>query len=378
MTRDDAKDKLFRVKQLVATRSQILSQDLDLIVARLPDTEDGPVDWTQEEMKSCQQRLTELEELESTAWAAIERYEGKSSQRARIEKWRDWLARQTDKIRKIKSWIWKRPSSGRESRLPRDDRRRSVGHVEKVKLPTFSGRQADFTEFRSQFRELCRGERYTPVLEMAQLRTKLPKEALATLIGLQCPEEAWKRLEELYGNRELAILSALKRLREFKATKQAAHEQVIELAAAVQRCQTELGNVKALDELLNDRESVACIIHALPPTIKDKWYDREAPEDTRARAKFLLEWIEKQRQNAVRVRLDVMAAQLRVAASPHGQPGRSQPQAETTDKGLLSSSLHVQGEGPKEDYKDARIEVKTMADALKVADRRQANLVSRR
>ena len=42
MTRDGAKDKLFRVKQLVATRSQIISQDLDLIIARLPDTYDGP------------------------------------------------------------------------------------------------------------------------------------------------------------------------------------------------------------------------------------------------------------------------------------------------------------------------------------------------
>ena len=35
---------------------------------------------------------------------------------------------------------------------------RSTGHVEKVKLPTFSGRQEDFSEFRKQFRELCRGE----------------------------------------------------------------------------------------------------------------------------------------------------------------------------------------------------------------------------
>ena len=329
-------------------------------------------------MKTCQQRLTELEELESTAWTAIDRFEGKSSQRARIEKWRDWLTRQTDKTRKIKSWIWEAPSTTSEDRVPLDSHPRHVGHVEKVKLPTFSGRQADFTEFRSQFRELCRGERYTPVLEMAQLRTKLPKEALALLVGLQCPEEAWKRLEELYGNRELAILSALKRLREFKTTKQGAHEQVIELAGAVQRCQTELGNVKVLDELLNDRESVACIIYALPPTVKDKWYDRAAPEDTRTREEYLLKWIEVQRQNAVRVRLDVMAAQLRVVASPHGQPGRSQPQPETTDKGLLSSSLHVQGDGPKEDSKGTRIEVKTMADAQKVADRRHAGLVSRK
>ena len=167
-----------------------------------------------------------------------------------------------------------------------------------------------------------------------------------------------------------AILSALKRLRDFKATKQCAHEQVIELAGAVQRCQTELGNVKALDELMNDRESIACIIYALPPTVKDKWYDHAAPEDTRARAEFLLKWIEVQRQNAIRIRLDVMASQLRVVASPHVQPGRSQPHPETTDRGLLSSSLHAQGDGLQDGPRGGRVEVKTMADAQKVADRR--------
>ena len=81
-----------------------------------------------------------------------------------------------------------------------------------MKLPTFTGQQEDFSEFRNQFRELCAGERYTPVLEMAQLKTKLPREALYAISGLQCPEEAWKRLEELYGNQKLSILSAIKNL----------------------------------------------------------------------------------------------------------------------------------------------------------------------
>ena len=401
------KDQLFRIKQLVATRSQILSQDFDVIIARLQEMAPRSALWVNDELKSNQLRLTELEELESTAWAKIETLEGKSAQRARIEKWRDWLCRQTDKVRKIKQWVWEADAGVVPS--PREDHfggcSRSVGHVEKVKLPTFSGRQGDFSEFRNQFRELCRGEKYTPILEMAQLRLKLPKEALAAITGLQCPEEAWKRMEELYGNRELSILSALKSLREFKPAKHAPHEQVIELASAVQRCQTELKNVKALDELLNDRESIACIIFALPPTVRDKWYDREVPGETRPKAEFLLKWLETQRQNAVRVRLDTMAAQLRVVSTPSGPPARSSQQQETTDKGLLSSSLHAQGgdrstpanpgQGsgtkPKEVNKNVpsqgggsssdqiqRIEVKTMADAQKIAERRQANLAARK
>ena len=115
---------------------------------------------------------------------------------------------------------------------------------------------------------------------MAQLRLKLPKEALADNCRTPVPEKAWKRLEEQYGNRELSILSALKNLREFKPSKSASHEVMIELASAVQKCVTMLGNVKALDDLLSDRESVACIIHALPSHHKDKWYDKEVPEET--------------------------------------------------------------------------------------------------
>ena len=110
--------------------------------------------------------------------------------------------------------------------------------MEKVKLPTFSGRQEDFAEFKNQFRELCKGEQYTPVLEMAQLKQKLPKEALAAIGGLQCPEVSWKRLEEVYGNREISIMSAIKNLRDFRSSKSAPHEQIIELAMAVQKCTT--------------------------------------------------------------------------------------------------------------------------------------------
>ena len=73
-----------------------------------------------------------------------------------------------------------------------------------------------------------------------------------------------------------------------------------------------------------------------------------------------------------------MAAQLRTVTSQTNSTGRTQPPPETTDKGLVSSSLHAQGSKPREDPKDtpaaggeraARVEVKTAADAQKVAER---------
>ena len=214
---------------------------------------------------------------------------------------------------------------------------------------------------------------------------------------MQCPEEAWSRLGELYGNRELSILTAVGKLRDFKPSKAAAHEQVIELAMASQKCLTELKNIDAVDDLLGDRESIACMILALPPTIRDKWYDVEVPEETLEKGKFLISWLERQRQNAVRVRLDLMAAKLRTpaAANHRATPASS----ESTEKGLTSSSLHAQGSDranvsgpaggsgarPKESSDNAssgpkgeRIEVKTKQDALNVAEKRKTSLEARK
>ena len=135
-----------------------------------------------------------------------------------MQQWKEWQGRQLERVRQVKTRI-------RETRqlagTGGGDRQcqRSHGHVEKVKLPMFSGRQEEFSEFKTQFRELCQGEGYTPILELAQMKLKLPREALAAIAGLRCPSEAWLRLEELYGNRELAIMSALKTLRDFKTSK---------------------------------------------------------------------------------------------------------------------------------------------------------------
>ena len=387
-------DRLFRIRQLVATRSKTFSKNLDAILTRARDIEGRAGTWLREEIQDCQRDMDRLEELECSGWTLIDKVEGKTSQKKRIEKWRDWQDRQLERIRLAKSMSW--DASRSEPSVLRDDRSRScsrsAGHVEKVKLPTFNGRQEDFAEFRNQFRELCAGERYTAVLELAQLKMKLPREALYAISGLQCPEEAWKRLEELYGNRELSILSAIKNLRDFKASKNAAHEQVIELAMATQKCMTELGNIKATDDLLGDRESIACIVMALPPTIRDKWYDVDVPEETLAKGKFLVKWLEKQRQNAVRVRLDTMAARLRAPAATTSKPGHPPASQESTDKGLVSSALHAQGSDrgggqqggavktPKDPAveKPGRVDVKTPQDAAMVAERRKTSLESRK
>ena len=205
-----------------------------------------------------------------------------------------------------------------------------------MRLPQFSGKQEEFAEFRGQFHELCKGEGYTAILEMAQVKTKLPREALTAIAGLQDPETGWSRLEELYGNRELSILSALKCIHKFKSSKAPVYEQVIDLASAVQRCCTELGNIGAMNELLSDHEALACIIQALPQASQDKWYDKDIPDDTYKKGEVLLEWLEKQRRNSVRIRLDAMAAKIRTPTVSVTKPSASGDYRKRSDIQLLT------------------------------------------
>ena len=63
-------------------------------------------------------------------------------------------------------------------------------------------------------------------LELAQLAAKLPEEARLWIEGVAEPEEAWRRLGERYGNKDLAVLSAMYRLEPFKLLQFPAHKKI--------------------------------------------------------------------------------------------------------------------------------------------------------
>ena len=173
---------------------------------------------------------------------------GLNSRKLRADGWRRWFQEVASKTAAVRSRLARCGSAPSASSAPNTSEphscQRRGGFLERVKLPTFSGSVEDFGEFKTQFQELCRGESFTGVVELAQLRQKLPKDAIAMLRGLTTPDEAWARLDETYGNVDLQALEALKRLRTLKVGKSAPHEQVVEVAIAVQRCVTVL---RALD-----------------------------------------------------------------------------------------------------------------------------------
>ena len=52
----------------------------------------------------------------------------------------------------------------------------------------------------------------TLVLDIAHLLSTLPEEAKVIITGVQEPAEAWRLLEERYGDAKIAVLSAIHKL----------------------------------------------------------------------------------------------------------------------------------------------------------------------
>ena len=140
-------------------------------------------------------------------WKLVARIDGPDSRRHRAEEWGRWFGQVMAKAGSIRGSLARPaevPVTGAVAEVGRCQR--GGGFLERVKLPTFSGSIEDYGEFKCQFKELCRGEQYTGVIELAQLRQKLPKDAVALLVGLVTPDAAWARLDESYGNVDLTSI----------------------------------------------------------------------------------------------------------------------------------------------------------------------------
>ena len=137
---------------------------------------------------------------------------------------------------------------------------------------------------------------------------------MAAIAGLSVPSQAWKRLYEIYGNREAAIMTAMGRLRGFQHSKTPACDQIIDLVRAVQRCKTILENLGAMHEFHADRETTADIVHLLPADSEARWYHRKPPRDETQTQKsmYLLGWLEEERLAAVVLHLDNITRQPKI------------------------------------------------------------------
>ena len=159
-------------KDVVATR--LISVEENLADSSLPGTVDP--EWIRGEIKFVLTQLDQTEVAETKLWLLLARVQGPSARMERAERWRIWFQQVTVKTTAIQGRLARRDSVPvlAQSLVPTTCQRRG-GFLERVKLPVFSGSVEDFGEFKTQFQELCRGENFTGVVELAQLRQNSQK-----------------------------------------------------------------------------------------------------------------------------------------------------------------------------------------------------------
>ena len=390
-------------------RSAWVRSRRDLVAARLIAIEETIADaasprvvspqWISEELRFVLRTLDDTEKAEMEIWKLVARIDGPESRRHRADEWGRWFGQVMAKVGSVRGSL-ARPAEVPVAAPTGEPVRclRGGGFLERVKLPQFSGSIEDYGEFKCQFQELCRGEQYTGVIELAQLRQKLPKDAVALLVGLVTPDAAWARLDESYGNVDLQVFAALKRLRAFRPSKTAVQGQVVELAIAVQRCLTVLRALSREQDFLFDRETLAEVIDALPADSQQRWYHRRGARDETQQEKgknFLL-WLEEERADAVAIHLDSLARRTKPSANPTAQ--KPAVGGGAADQSVFVATSAVQagsggskapvvvdpttaltqgGGGTAKPKPAARVDVTTAAQAQEVAAKRKANLEGR-
>ena len=192
----------------------------------------------------------------------------------------------------------------------------------------------------------------------------------------------------------MSVMAAIKRLKAFRSSKATPHKQVMEIATAVQRCSTILMALGCQDELLQDQETLAEVIHTMPADSQQRWYHRKAtPEESQEeKARTFLQFLEDERATALGMHLDALARKKPTPVSTSSGSTKTSQNTGGTDQGLYGGSLstqqsqwdnpesqvHAGGTGALNRSKDtpstARVVVKTLEEAQAVCAKRKTNL----
>ena len=151
--------------------------------------------------------------------------------------------------------------------------------LERLKPPTFSGKVEDWPEFRSVWKDLLSD--YPESVQVQHLKSNIPAADAKRVVGVKTMEEMWKRLEKVYGDKDLNIITVKTNLENFtsKATKD--HKKILEVYEAIESAVTQLQNLDALHYLKDDFGLMNQLIMKLPAADQRQYTQYVASESFR-------------------------------------------------------------------------------------------------
>ena len=165
------------------------------------------------------------------------------------------------KIRKFRNCIGSSQKFNYPSDNPESDMQLGQ-YLEPLKPPMFSGRLEDWCEFCSIWKNL-----FVEVPEKIQVhyfKKSIPPKDLKHVKGVMSMKDLWARLDAVYGNIELNVLTIKSKLEGLHLKASLDHEKMIELYHAVEYAVTHLVNIGALDYLHEDFRLINRLVMKLP------------------------------------------------------------------------------------------------------------------
>ena len=201
-------------------------------------------------------------------------------------------------------------------------------HLERIRLPNFSGKPEDWAEFRREFLDLVESDQLPASIHISHLKKSLPREAKLLIDGITDSKEAWSHLNKQYGDKTLAIINTKAILLSHDAGNGTPDQQVDSLLQAVRRAISCLRTVGAEHTLFSDFSLVGQLLAKIPQAVQDRWHFHSTssefvsdPEDTGPR---FIAWLEREGEAARSARLSRFSMSLS-NPKPTQQPSKTQP-----------------------------------------------------
>ena len=143
-----------------------------------------------------------------------------------------------------------------------DSGRGYKAYMERLKTPSFSGKVEEWPEFRSVWTALMSD--LPDSVQIQHIKSSLPASDSKRVAGLKTMAEVWTRLETVYGDTDLNIITVKSNLESLVPKAVLEHKRIIEVYEAVESAKTQLDNLGALNYLKEDFGLINKLILKLP------------------------------------------------------------------------------------------------------------------
>ena len=200
-------------------------------------------------------------------------------------------------------------------------------HLQRMALPRFEGALEDYWEFREVFHTLVANTYPEPALYLHQLKAQITQEGRNMLRGVVDKDEAWRILDQHYGDQNAAVTSIISRLRLLKPPGPAAYDKLEAVAQAVQQAVTSLNHVMGNDSILSqDFSLIGSLVDKLPSSYMDMWDNHVAAAGSLVTWSLFTSWLCKARGRARAAKNRELSTRLASGQEEKNRPAVKPPQ----------------------------------------------------